>query len=82
MSFEIVADELVEGQEVINFTLSDANIHNLDNKRAAVSGSIKSLLVVIIDDDGEYILSYIRDRVLLMCIHNFHGRDSHCQKLK
>ena len=53
VSLSIMTDVLVEGQEVINFTFSEAEISNLNNKNAAVAGSNGYKIVVISDDDGK-----------------------------
>ena len=53
VSFDILTDTLVEGQEVINFTLSSFIIDNLSNTNAAVLGTYGSTVVVITDDDSE-----------------------------
>jgi hypothetical protein len=52
VSAEIMTDVLVEGTEVVNFTFSEAVIHNLNNENAAGVGAYGSSIIVINDDDG------------------------------
>ena len=55
ISFDILTDTHVEGQEVMNFilNLSSFMIDNLNNTNAAVLGTHGSSVVVITDDDSE-----------------------------
>ena len=58
VSFDILTDTLVEGQEVMTFIfdLSSLMIDNLSNTNAAVLGTYGSSVVVITDDDGEILM--------------------------
>ena len=55
VSFVILADTLVEGQEVMNFTFNFSSfmIENLSNSHAAVVGTQGNSVVVITDDSSE-----------------------------
>ena len=55
VSFDTLTDVLVESNEVIEFILSDATIHNLSNTIAVVQEPHEKTVVIITDDDGETI---------------------------
>ena len=52
MSFIILSDMLVEGNEVIEFVLLEAVVNNLTNSNAVVRAHWTTV-VIITDDDGE-----------------------------
>ena len=52
MSFIILSDMLVEGNEVIEFVLLEAVVNNLNNSNAVVRAHWTTV-VTITDDDGE-----------------------------
>ena len=66
MSFHTLTDVLVEGNEVLEFVLSEATIHNLNNTNAVVYEPHRRTSVIFTDDDGEMlniIVKMLRSRV-------------------
>ena len=53
VSFHTFTDVLVEGNEVLEFVLSKARIHNLNNTNAVVYEPHKRTSVIFTDNDGE-----------------------------
>ena len=53
MRIMIKNDTLVEGHEVLNFTLKKPTVSGLTNNDGARLGDLKSTIVIIRDDDGE-----------------------------
>ena len=53
VSFHTFTDVLVEGNEVLEFVLSKARIHNLNNTNAVVYEPHRRTSVIFTDNDGE-----------------------------
>ena len=60
IDFIIEYDELVEGHEVVYLSLTQPVITGLDHPDGAVLGAIRSTVVIITDDDGEYISTTLK----------------------
>ena len=56
LNFSIQSDLLVEGNEVTNIYVSNIVINNLNNEKAARIGTNGSTVLIIIDEDGMFML--------------------------
>ena len=56
LNFSIQSDLLVEGNEVTNIYISNIVINNLNNEKAAGIGTNGSTVLIIIDEDGMFML--------------------------